>query len=242
MDISAPETNLIISWWLEASRQLRSFQDEVASKPPSLQTLHQASWLGLRARTDPNLLKSPAWKEVFSSLPTERPSPDICELEANALAPELMKQCEACQRAFDAHLLAFVSTDELPGLEDPYPVIQTVDRIDELARAAVGVSWLIDGDQPVEATQARHALEQVERFLQRVSNRADCLAVAQERLEAMISTISEHVLSSDAYVSMRQSELIGELSLHDQAVRRSALWLKNASGRVYWVIRNYEER
>jgi len=35
--------------------------------------------------------------------------------------------------------------------------------------------------------------------------------------------------------------LIGELSLHDQAVRRSALWLKNASGRVYWAIRNYEE-
>jgi len=241
MDISAPETNLIISWWLDASAQLESFQDSVGSKPPSLQTLHQASWLGLRARTDPNLLKSPAWKEVFSSLPTERPSPDICELEANALVPELMKEYEACQRAFDAHLQAFVSTDELPGLEDPDPVIQTVDRIDALARAAVGVSWLIDGDQPVEAIEVRQVLEQIERFLQRVGVYADCLAVAQERLEAMISTISESVLSSDAYVSMRQSELIGQLPMHEQAVRRSALWLTNAAGRVYWAIRNYEE-
>ncbi|MBM4125482.1 MAG: hypothetical protein FJ246_11130 [Nitrospira sp.] len=242
LDLSAAEANLLIAWWFEASKQLRSFHDEVASKPPSLQTLHQASWLGLRARTDPALLNSLAWKGILESLPTRPPSPRSREQAANALARELKLQCEACQRAFDAHLQAFLSTDQLPGLGDPDPVIQTVDRIDALARAAVGVSWLIDGDQPVEAMQVRQVLEQVEQFLKRVGNRADCLAVAQERLEAMVSTISESVLSSDAYLSMRQSALIGQLPNHEQAVRRSALWLANAAGRVYWAVRNAEMR
>lgn len=242
LDLSTAEQNLLTSWWLEASAQLRSFQDSAGSRRSAMLTLHQATWLGLRARTDPALLNSVAWEGILKSLPTRPPSPRSREQAANALAPELMKQCEACQRAFDAHLQAFASADEVPGLEDPDPVIQTVDRIDALARAAVGVSWLIDGDQPVEAMQARQALELVERFLQRAGNRADCLAVAQERLEAMVSTISERVLSSDAYVSMRQSELIGQLSPHEQAVRRSALWLAHAAGRVYWAVRNAELR
>jgi len=41
---------------------------------------------------------------------------------------------------------------------------------------------------------------------------------------------------------MRQSELIGQLPMHEQAVRRSALWLTNAAGRVYWAVRNAELR
>ncbi len=242
LDLSAAEKNLLASWWFEASAQLRSFQDSAGAKRSAMLTLHQATWLGLRARTDPALLNSLAWEGILKSLPTRPPLPRSREQAASALAPELVKQCEACQRAFDAHLEAFVSNDQLPGLEDPDQVIQTVDRIDALARAAVGVSWLINEGQPVEAMQARQALEQVEQFLQRVGNRADCLAVAQERLEAMVSTISERVLSSDAYVSMRQSELIGQLSPHEQAVRRSALWLAHAAGRVYWAVRNAELR
>lgn len=240
LDLSTAERNLLVSWWFEASEQLRSFQDSAGSKRSTLSTLPQASWLGLQARTDPALLKSLAWKGIFDSLPTKPTSPRSREQAANGLAPELIKGLKDCQRDFDRHLSAFQSTDQLPGLEDPDPVIRTVDRIDALARAAVGVSWLIDGDQPVEAMQARQAIEQVERFLQRVGNRADCLAAAQERLEAMVSTISERVLSSDAYVSMRQSELLGQLPLHEQAVRRSALWLAHAAGRVYWAVRNAE--
>jgi hypothetical protein len=242
LDLSTAEMNLLTSWWYEASAQLGSVQDSGASKPSAVLTVHQASWLGLRARTDPALLNSLAWEGILKSLPTRPPSPRSREQAANALVPELMKQYEACQREFDEHLQVFVSTDEVPGRKDPDPVIQLVDRIDALARAAVGVSWLIDGDQPVEAMQARRVLERVELLLQRVGNRADCLAVAQERLEAMVSTISERVLSSDAYVSMRQSELIGQLPMHEQAVRRSALWLTNAAGRVYWAVRNAELR
>ncbi len=233
------QLNVIESWRRVAERDLSAggaVETGHAHVRRELRTIAQASLFGLRARTKESLLGDRSWSSLLSALPKVDARDRSREKHANELADQLGPLLETCRQRFETYKLAYESTGSPPCLDEPDPVIQLVDSIDALSRAGIAMTWLIDSGECVEAVRAREVLHQLQQLLTRVGNRADCIAAAGERLEAMRSTFDERVLSADAIVRMTQCEAVGTLSKLDQSVRRSAMWVAAASGRVFWAI------
>lgn len=231
------QRNLVMSWQ-------RSFTGSLPTGSSGLDPVVRAELLGLCARTDPALLQGEVWDGLLGLL---RGTDDSTLGErsrtqrANELARVLSEGTADCGSRFDALAKEHQSTGALPRLSEPDSVIQLVDDVDALARLCTAVSWIVDRGQPIEAQAARTALEQAQVLLERIGRRADCLAAAQERLEALRSTIDESVLSSDPRMSIQQHQAIGSLGAFAATVRRSAVWIAQAKARVFWAIAAADE-
>lgn len=229
--------NLVRSW-------LRSLTRSLEEGSTRLGPIARAELLGLYARTDPTLLQGEVWDRLIESLQDldySNASERSRTQSANALVETLRERAADCSSRFSTLVDWYESNNSSPSPLASDEVIQLVDDVDALSRLCIAMSWIVDRGQPIEAMAARDALDRSMVLIEHIGRRADCLTPAQERLEALLSTVDESVLSSDPWVSILQHQAIGDLRPFAATVRRSAVWIAHADAHVFWTIAAAEE-
>jgi len=174
----------------------------------------------------------------------ERLDPERCwDRLSRELLQSFQLQLQRCMKQFEIVRVEYrASSNMLPTSIRAVDVMTLVDDIDALSCAGAGLAWELSvagSFRDAEgAEQCEAALTQLQSFLTRVGNRADCLVLGLERLEAISSMISDEVLAEDPFVRIRQWSAQRARPGFDQCVLQSARWVGQALSRVRWTASN----
>lgn len=216
-------------------RQSRSFKNQ-ATRYRSLYSTQGTSALdGLGHPRMPLDRFAEAWRDPSRRLSEGRPEDNLLQ--------SFQSQLQRCMEQFEmVHEAYRASSNTLPTSIPAVDVTTLVDDIDALSCAGAGLAWELSVagsfHDAEDAERCEAALTQLQLFLTRVGNRADCLVLGLERLEAIASLISDEVLAEDPFVRIRQWNAQRARPRFDQCVLQSARWVGQALSRVRWTASN----